>query len=57
VAVEFPAAGALKMIVPGPETLLQAPLPRLGVLPPRLLLVSEPQMDCATPTVAGATMA
>ena len=43
VAVEEPEEASLKVTVPGPETLVQAPIPTLGVFPPKEPLTSVPQ--------------
>ena len=52
VAVDDPELALLKVLVPGPEVCVHTPVPMLGVLPPRVLLVS-PQTFCVAPTVAG----
>ena len=43
VAVEEPDEVLLNVIVPGPDTLLHAPLPMLGVFPPNDSLSSVAQ--------------
>lgn len=43
----------LKNTVPGPENSDHAPVPTVGVLPPRAALVSDPHMFC----VVGLTVA
>jgi hypothetical protein len=43
VAVVMPDAGALKTVVPGPETWLHNPVPFTGALPSREPLMSVPQ--------------
>jgi hypothetical protein len=40
VAVELPEVEALKVVVPGPETCVHAPVPTVGVLPPNDELVN-----------------
>ena len=49
--VELPLPEALKVPVP-PLMMLQAPVPDVGVLPPRAPLTSVPHRFCAAPTVA-----
>ena len=51
VKVELPLAALLKVPVP-PLTTLHAPVPLVGVLPPRLVVVPLAQMVCAPPTLA-----
>ncbi len=43
VAVEVPDVGALKVVVPGPDTWLHDPDPIAGVLPPNDPLTRTPQ--------------
>ena len=43
VAVEDPEEASLKVTVPGPETLVQLPLPVTGVFPPKDSLTSVEQ--------------
>jgi len=50
VKVEEPLAGLLKVPVP-PLTMLHAPVPTLGVLPPNAALVPLAHIICALPTV------
>ena len=47
----MPIAGALKVPVP-PLTILHAPVPVTGVLPPSEPLSKTPQRFCVDPTVA-----
>jgi len=46
-----PVVGALNVPVP-PLTMLHAPVPVTGVLPPSVPLVKVPQRFCVVPTVA-----
>ena len=52
VAVDKPLAPELKVTVPGPDFLLHAPTPLVGVLPPNEALISAPQIFWVDPTVA-----
>ena len=57
VAVEVAFVLLLNVIVPvGPEILVQAPEPELGVLPPNEVEVSDPLIVIATPTVANGVL-
>ena len=51
VKVELPEVPALNEPVP-PLTMLHAPVPTDGVLPPKEELVNEAQIFCVPPTVA-----
>ena len=51
VKVDVPDAGALNDPVP-PLTMLHAPVPAVGVLPPSEPLVKVPHRFCVAPTVA-----
>ena len=51
VNVDVPKVGALKDPVP-PLTMLHAPVPATGVLPPSDPLVKVPQRFCVGPTLA-----
>ena len=47
-----PGNAAFEKVPVPPLTMLQAPVPAVGVLPPRPVVVPLTQMDCAPPTVA-----
>jgi hypothetical protein len=50
--VEPTPAPLLNVVVPGPDVCVHVPVPNVGVLPPREVLVNPPQMFCAPPAVA-----
>ena len=52
VAVLLPAVASENVTDPGPDTLLHAPVPTVGVLPPREVEIRAPQIFCVLPTVA-----
>lgn len=52
VAVDVPDDASLNVLVPGPLNWVHAPVPILGVLPPKEPLVSVPHKFCVPPAVA-----